>query len=311
MVAVQFRKMRFDVDDSVPFQWNPANPISGVMANMISFLTVGFERYIVLAVKDALQFITDSELRTEAEVFLAQESQHAAAHRRHVNGLIAQYPGLGDVLDSVIHSYEELYAEKPLKFHLAYIASLEATFPPLFTFMIENRDRLYYGDTRVASLFLWHYVEEIEHRSSAEIVFRGVVGQPWYQLRMLSQSMSHVAAVARLTAEGFQRAVSREVMGVDPRSATATIWRTEVLARTPVLKRLFTSEHRSMFDGISTRELVRMVIGLMVSQLPWHHPADVAAPDWFHTWMDSYAAGDDMAHYYGVDATTVTANADR
>jgi hypothetical protein len=31
-----------------------------------------------------------------------------------------------------------------------------------------------------------------------------------------------------------------------------------------------------------------------------HHPAGVAAPDWFHTWMASHAAGEDMADYFGV-----------
>nr|WP_280826507.1 metal-dependent hydrolase [Mycobacterium sp. OTB74] len=295
--------MRFDVDDSVPFQWNVANPASGLMANMISFIAVGFERYIVLAVKEALTGIADPELRSEAEVFLAQESQHSAAHRRHVNGLIAQYPDLGRVLDDVIESYEQLYASRPLKFHLAYIASLEATFPPLFSFMIENRDRLYHGDTRVASLFLWHYVEEIEHRSSAEIVFDGVVGDRWYQLRMLPRSMSHVTHIANSIASGFQRAVPAEDMGVAAEAATGAIWRTEALTRIPVLRRVFPPRYPTMFGGIATLQLLKLIGGLILSQLPWHHPRDVAAPAWFDTWMRSYAAGQDMAHFYGVGST--------
>ncbi|WP_068277119.1 metal-dependent hydrolase [Aldersonia kunmingensis] len=300
MTAVTFRRMRFDVDSDVPFQWNPANPGSGLMANMISFIAVGFERYLVLAVKDALRTMTDEDLRAEAEVFLAQESQHSAAHRRHVNGLIAQYPGLGPVLDRVVSGYEELFAAQPLKFHLAYIASLEATFPPLFTFMIENRDRLYNGDTRVASLFLWHYVEEIEHRSSAQIVFDGVVASRWYQMRMLPRSMSHILAVSRELADGFREAVPEEDMGVDPRVATGEIWRTETLTRLPVVNRFFTAPYRTTFEGIPSRQLLRLVAGLVRSQSPTHHPGDVVAPDWFHTWMDSYAAGEDMAHFYGV-----------
>jgi len=308
MTGVEFRKMRFDVDATVPFQWNVANPASGLLANMISFIAVGFERYIVLAVKEALKVISDQELREEAEVFLAQESQHSAAHRRHVNGLIAQYPGLADVLDGVITSYEKLYAAQPLKFHLAYIASLEATFPPMFSFMIHNRDRLYYGDTRVASLFLWHYVEEIEHRSSAEIIFHGVVGDRWYQLRMLPRSMSHVAHISRLIADGFASAVPSQDMGVDSRAATGAIWRTEALSRAPVLRRLFPPRYPTMFDGIPTHDMLKLVGGLMLSQVPTHHPGDVKAPDWFHTWMQSYSAGEDMAHFYGVGSVAAGRN---
>lgn len=302
MTDVRFRKMRLDLDETVPFQWNVANPASGLMANMISFIAVGFERYIVLAIKEALKGTVDVDLRAEAEVFLAQESQHSAAHRRHVNGLIAQYPGLGDVLDRVITSYEVLYEREPLKFHLAYIASLEATFPPLFTFMIENRDRLYHGDTRVASLFLWHYVEEIEHHSSAETIFAGVVGDRWYQLRMLPRSMAHVANISRLIAEGFQSAVPTEDMGVAAEAATGAVWRTEALARTPVLRRFFPPRYPTMFVGIPTRQLLKLIGGLLLSQLPAHHPGDVQAPAWFHIWMSNYAAGEDMAHFYGVGA---------
>lgn len=302
MTDVRFRRMRFDVDETVPFQWNTANPASGLMANMISFIAVGFERYIVLAVREALGCITDADLRAEAEVFLAQESQHSAAHRRHVNGLIAQHPGLSDVLARVVTSYEALHRREPLRFHLAYIASLEATFPPLFTFMIENRDRLYQGDTRVASLFLWHYVEEIEHRSSAEIIFDGVGGDRWYRLRMLPRSMTHVAGISKVIAEGFQSAVPSADMGVAAEAATGAIWRTEALARTPILRRLFPPRYPTMFADIPTRRLLTLIGGLLRSQLPTHHPGDLRTPAWFHTWMDSYDAGEDMAHFYGAGA---------
>jgi predicted metal-dependent hydrolase len=291
--------MRFDVDASVPFQWNVANPASGVMSNSISFIAVGFERYIVLAVKEALKLITDPELRVEAEVFTAQEAQHSAAHRKHVNAMIARYPGLAATMDWVNKSYEELFAAEPLEFHLAYIASLEATFPPLFSFMIEHRDELFNGDARVASLFLWHYVEEIEHRSSAATIYDGVVGNRWYQLRTMPRVMSHVVEVARTVAEGFSTSVPAEDMGVDPRAATGAMWRAEALKRIPLLRR-FAGSDPTMFDDIPTPDVLRLLGGLAQSQLPHHHPGDVATPDWFHTWMHSYAAGADMAHFFGV-----------
>lgn len=294
---VTFRKMRFDIDESVPFQWNAANPASGLMSNVISFFAVGFERYIVLAAKDALRIIEDADLRAGARVFLAQEAQHSAAHRKHVNALIAQYPALGTTLDRVIAAYEDLYAAKPLKSHLAYIASLEATFPPLFTFMIEKRDLLYHGDCRVASLFLWHYIEEIEHRSSADIIFDGVVHSRWYRLRTLVTSMTHVGQIARLITEGIGAAVPADDIGVPPDAATMDMWRTELLAHLPVVSRFFHTGYPTLFRDVSGRRLVKLVAGLVRSQLPTHHPADVEVPGWFHTWMASHAAGEDMAHY--------------
>lgn len=303
MTHVKFRKMRFaDVDATVPFQWNPDNPASGVMANSISMIVVGFERYIVLATKEALKLDLDSEVREEAEMFIAQEAQHSAAHRRHVNSMVAQYPGLADTFDQVNKSFEDLFAAKPLEFHLAYIAAIEATFPPLFTFMIEHRAKMYGGDSRIASLFLWHYVEEIEHRSSAGIIYEGIVGDPWYQLATCRHAIAHMNALGRIVAEGFCASVPAEDLGTDPRAA---IWRSELITRTPILRRFAKQSARSMFRDIPVREILKMVAGLVKSQNPYHRTGDFAPPPWFHTWMDSYEAGEDMAHYFGSDRVLV------
>ena len=86
------------------------------------------------------------------------------------------------------------------------------------------------------------------------------------------------------------------------RAATGAIWRTEALARTPLLRRFITPGYPTMFNGIPTRDLFKLVGGLLISQIPNHHPGDVKAPEWFHTWMQSYAAGADMAHFYGTGA---------
>ena len=299
---MKFRKMRFDIDETVPFQWHPDNPAAGLMANAISFIAVGFERYIVLAVKDALKSrITDPELREEAEVFLAQESQHSAAHRRHVNALSASYPGLADVLDEVIGSYEQLYAAADLNFHLAYVANIEASFPPIFSFFIERRDCLYSGDPRVASLFLWHYVEEIEHRSSADIIYQGVVGARRYRLSTVRRTWRHLMAVRDIVIRGFAENVPAADIGMRAEKFGDAVLRNEVRYRLPVLRTALAPAEPQLFRGVSTTRLLQMVGGVVASQLPGRHPKDFPVPDWYHTWMLSYVAGEDMAHYYGTE----------
>ena len=304
MTDVTFRKMRFDIDQTVPFQWYPDNPAAGVLANAISFIAVGFERYIVLAVKDALTSrITDPELREEAEVFLAQESQHSAAHRRHVNALTATYPGLADVLEQVIGSYEELYAAEDLNFHLAYVANIEASFPPTFSFFIERRDCLYNGDPRVASLFLWHYVEEIEHRSSAELIYQGVVGSRRYRLRTVPRTWRHLMSVRDIVIKGFAKHVPAADIGMRAKKFRNVVLPNELLYRLPVLRTALAPDEPQLFRGVSAARLLRMVGGVVASQLPGRHPRDFPVPDWYNTWMRSYAAGEDMAHYYGTART--------
>ncbi|WP_068269476.1 metal-dependent hydrolase [Aldersonia kunmingensis] len=296
MTDVKFRKMRFDIDATVPFQWNPDNPRSGVMANAISMVVVGFERYLVLATKEALKLKLDPEVREEAEIFIAQEAQHSAAHRKHVNSMIAQYPGLSDTFDAIIRSFDDLFAANSLEFHLAYMSAIEAAFPPLFTFLIEQRDNMYSGDTRVASMFLWHYVEEIEHRSSAGIIYDGVVGDRWYQLATLRPALSHLFELGRIVNDGFSAAVPPEDLGVDP---SQPVMLDEIVSRTPLLRRFARRKPPTLFHGVPTREVMKLVVGLIKSQNPYHRAGDYTPIPWFHTWLDSYEAGEDMAHYYG------------
>ena len=180
MTDLQIRKMRFAFADyDVPFLWNETNPAFSSMANAVSFLAIAFEKMIGTMIAEAMPLITDPEVAEEARRFVRQEGQHSMAHRQHVKGLIKRYPGLKETLDAVIASFDDLTANKPLKYRLAYTADLEATFTPVFKLMLDNDATLFApGDDRVASLFLWHFVEEVEHRSSALIILRRAGRRP-------------------------------------------------------------------------------------------------------------------------------------
>src|SRR4029453_6571501 len=167
MPRLTVRGPPFRIDASVPFQWQPANPSFGLFGNTFTFLAIAFERYIVTATRQAMPRITDPAVAEEAECFVRQEAQHARAHRMHANAMFTQYPGLEETLAAANAAYDRLLEREDVEFHLAYIATLEATFTPLFKMVFDNRRQLFAGgDERVGTLLLWHFVEEIEHRSS-------------------------------------------------------------------------------------------------------------------------------------------------
>ena len=178
-------------------------------------------------IPEAMPLITDPEVAEEAQAFVRQEGQHSMAHRQHAKGLIKSYPALKETLDEVIAAFDDMTANKPLKYRLAYTADLEATFTPVFKLMLDNDDTLFApGDDRVASLFLWHFVEEVEHRSSALIIYDAVVDDPWYRMRVAPSIFKHVMDVIRGSpAKGFNKHVPLErAQGrrhVDVRHATA------------------------------------------------------------------------------------------
>ena len=93
--------------------------------------------------------------------------------------MIAQFPDLEETLANANAMYDDLFEREGLDYHLAYIADLEATFTPLFKMIFDHRASFFAGgDDRVGTLFLWHFAEEIEHRSSALIVQRHITPDP-------------------------------------------------------------------------------------------------------------------------------------
>ena len=133
-------------------------------------------------------FLMEVESLQEAKDFRAQEGLHSMAHRKHVKALIAQTPALQSALDRAIALYDELYETETLKYHLAYTGGLESIFTPSFKLMLDHREHLFNGDARVASLLLWHFCEEIEHRSSGLMVYDHVFGNYWYRIHEKNRS---------------------------------------------------------------------------------------------------------------------------
>ncbi len=184
MTNLTVRSPQFGIDETVPFQWQPSNPSFGLFGNTFTFLAIAFERYIVSATRQALPRITDPAVAEEADAFVRQEAQHARAHRAHAKAMMAQYPGLDETYAAANAAYDELLEREDVEFHLAYIANLEATFTPLFKMVIDNRHELFVGgDERVGTMLLWHFVEEIEHRSSALLIHHHVTPDRWYRIR--------------------------------------------------------------------------------------------------------------------------------
>jgi len=295
------RKIGWEFDASVAFKWQPANPDFGLFCNAFTFIAVPFERYIVSAVRMAAdRFAEDPVVAAEADAFLKQEAQHAAAHRKHMLALIERYPDLEQCYTDACAAYDDLLAREPVEFHLAYIANLEATFTPLFKVLLDNRDSLFGGgDVRVASLMLWHFVEEIEHRSSGLILCRHVAPSPWYRLRHVKATFNHVHGVADAIAERFDRIVPFGDRGASTRELLSGAFLTgELKSRLGRAKQAAPT----IFGPVPTRELLAMMWRLALSQTPYHDPADQPLPARADTWMRAYERGEDMTTFFGSPA---------
>lgn len=272
MSELVVRKLPFEFAGT-EFFWNPGNPEFSLMMNQISFMSIGFERYICKAMRQAEKLVSDPAMIAEIRDFNAQEMIHSQAHRKHVAALIHKYPGLQEALDESGADYEALWDAEDLDFHLAYTANIEATFLPIFGNIIDHRDLLFAGgDPRISSLMLWHFCEEIEHRSSALLIYNHVVGKRWYRLRQSRRVFRHVTEHSNRIYERFRKHVPG-VSEVQPRAG---------LARMP------------------KAALRKMAFGLLLSQLPWHNPTHAPVPEYYGEWRRRYESGEDMTLAYAL-----------
>jgi predicted metal-dependent hydrolase len=272
MSNLEVRKFDWDFD-GIPFVWNPEQPRFAILMNQITFVIISFERYICKAMTAAESRITDDDVLTEARLFRQQEAVHAVAHTKHARALLAQYPGLQSVLDKAQQSYDELYESKPLEYHLAYAGGLEAIFTPFFKMILDNRAVLFSGgDSRFASMLLWHFCEEIEHRSSALMVYNHVVGSYRYRITNTRRFQNHARSLFEMAIEEFKAHVPdvpHEVYEGNP------------------------------FASVPRAATLRSALGILNSQLPWHNPTHQPLPNYYDEWIGQWTSGEDVTQFYG------------
>lgn len=247
----------------VEFVWNPSQPAFSYLANIISFQAVGFEKFICRTVHQALPVIEDPALADEAKDFLDQEAKHAKAHMAHVKGLIGRYPELRAVFDETMADFERKWEASDLHYMITYSAIIEGTSLPLYKIMIDHRDKLILGgDERVASLLLWHFSEEIEHRSSALKIYNAVVRKPFYRLKLFPEVGRHLAQNMNRIARRFGEIVPG-VAQLDLRQAMTSVPR---------------------WDRI------KMTASLLASQLPISDPSKGSMPEFCKAMLDKMDA---------------------
>lgn len=300
MTDLEIRRIRFDFDDApVPFNWNPANPAFSTYMNMVSIIAICFEKMIVSAVREAMPHIADPDVAAEAEAFLRQEAQHASAHRQHVRALIRNYPGLQQTLDDSVAAYDRLTATTSLQYRLAYIADLEATFTPFFKMLLDHDNTLFRpGDDRVASLLVWHFVEEVEHRSSALVIYDAVVGSKTYRMRVLPRIVRHLLEVTTLITNGINDHVPLAERAIDtntikPLNGLVHALRTKLQGRGGV-----EADIHPAFHQIPWKNKIVTISRVLMSQTPFHDPAHEPLPELADVWFARYADGDDVRRWY-------------
>ena len=149
---------------------------SHVVAGLSSVFPDG-EDFFVRSVRHFRDQITDPVLKRQVAGFIGQESVHGREHRV-LNDKLAELGYPTKQVERITKAGLALrWRLLPAKSNLAVTAALEHFTATLAEMLMTDKDmRDAIGDENVQHLFLWHALEESEHKAVAFDVYRAVGG---------------------------------------------------------------------------------------------------------------------------------------
>lgn len=255
------RQMPFDFGTENG-HWQPHSPEFSQVVNSASLAMPYLEPYLIRSMRKARPLITDPRLQAELDLYVKQEATHYKQHRRFNDTLASKGYACIAGLESVLASdYVKLESTRSLQFNLAYAEGFESMALALGEMLIEDREELFAGaETSVASLILWHFVEEIEHKNVAYDVFDHLYGSYAWRMFGLIYATGHIFW---RTGQGYRALLKED-----------SLW-SNLASRWTMMKLL-----------------VRLVGRIAPRWLRiWHpdyHPSKVSDPSWGKSWASLY-----------------------
>ncbi len=255
------RRIPFKFGEGIDPVWNKARPEWSHMVNGASLTMPYLEPFLIRTVREAMQQIDDPQLIKDAEGFNGQEGAHYRNHRRYNDILKAACPELSEVEEMMAQDYAA-FNKRSLKWRLAYSAGFETMTIGMTEWLIHQRAALFAGaDANVASLVLWHMVEETEHKNVAYDLYQHLFGDYLGRSWGLIAGSFHVAWMSR---KGYKRLLKREGRWRSVRSRLALY-------------------------AMVGRFLLHASPAMLRALVPGYHPGRVKDPDWVARWADAYA----------------------
>jgi len=184
------RRMNFDeVIQTIPRHFGKdGDVVSSHVAAALSSVFPDGEDFFVASVRHFRDQITDPALKKQVSGFIGQESIHGREHRV-LNARMGElgYPSV-HVEKLTKKGLEFRFKHSPKIASLAMTAALEHFTATLAELILSDEDaRDMFGNESVRKLFMWHALEEAEHKAVAFDVYKAVGGKEW--LRVMSMNL--------------------------------------------------------------------------------------------------------------------------
>ncbi len=178
-------KLDFGLSGDIPKYWFDGHPFKTRMFDALSTIFPEGERYFIACVRDFRDQVSDPKLLADIRDFMRQEGQHGIVHTAYNKRLTDQgidVEGVETFTRGVLFGI--LRKRLPALTTLSHTAALEHLTATLADLLISNPTVPKEMDHRMHALYVWHGMEEVEHKSVAFDVMQQV-GKAGYFQRVL------------------------------------------------------------------------------------------------------------------------------
>ncbi|WP_288372553.1 metal-dependent hydrolase [uncultured Marinobacter sp.] len=184
-VAIKPQRMGFEFDEKVPRYWLDNNYLISHTMNALSVLFPEGEQFFVDSVRAFRDQINDPKLKAEVRGFIGQEAMHSLEHiamNQHVRDQGMPVEEMEKDLKVIL----DLARKLPKRHQLAVTCALEHITAMMADMLLERDDVREDMHETMRPLWVWHAIEETEHKAVAYDVFQQVGGtyaeRAFYQL---------------------------------------------------------------------------------------------------------------------------------
>jgi predicted metal-dependent hydrolase len=176
--TIVHRDVEFQLQPTaVPRDWCGKNAFQTTFMNALSLLFPEGEKFFVESVKQHKDAVTDPELAAAVRGFIAQEAMHGREHRALNELIVAHGYAEAPLVEKWLRGFlKRVRRVLPPRSQLAVTCALEHFTAMLAEALLRDarmRDEI---DPAVRELWLWHALEEAEHKAVAYDVYRAAGG---------------------------------------------------------------------------------------------------------------------------------------
>ncbi|ASK35694.1 hypothetical protein CEK62_15545 [Alcanivorax sp. N3-2A] len=176
---IQPRRMDFQFDADMPRYWFGGDQFKTLLLTALSCTFPEGERFFVRSVRHYQKNISDADLRERVKGFIGQEAHHGNEHERFNEFMESKGVPTRNVHDFVHNGMKWTAKRLSPERQLAKTCALEHFTAMLAELMLENPEFFDGMDERMLPLWLWHAVEESEHKAVAYDVYADQVDNYW------------------------------------------------------------------------------------------------------------------------------------